>query len=303
LIGKKQDPLYSDESLLQFDSGGSTLSDIAQQYGYEEQPNEKEKRTLLMARVSSFSNGASFACHISLLPVQVTSLANMDMYEYTTIVSSLGGISTVLILLSFKWIAAKDTDFSISVAYLGHLVGTAILCIPQLYSLPNGAAASIIVISYGVVLLSFFIMNLSCEVSLGQKSLNQKNGKDAAAGVQMGLIKSLLSIGKVCGAALVVFTFRIHPQMPLWILEGLLVVGALLTAILRKEQQRKRMQRRVSQWASSRVPRLSTILTAKEILELEMIYEEESSQSSNDLSGGKEEDEEGDRVGSLWTVG
>ena len=108
------------------------------------------------------------------------------------------------------------------------MAGTAVLCIPQLYSLPMGAAVSAIVISYGTIFLSFFVMNLSCEVSLGQKSIQQKK-KDAAAGLQMGLIKSFLSVGKVCGASLVVFAYRLHPQLPLWILEALLLVGALLT--------------------------------------------------------------------------
>ena len=38
-----------------------------------------------------------------------------------------------------------------------------------------------------------------------------------------------ISVGKVGVAAMVVFAFHIHPQLPLWILEGLLVVGATLT--------------------------------------------------------------------------
>jgi hypothetical protein len=37
-----------------------------------------QKRTLLLARLASFANGASFACHISLLPIQVTSLVDLD---------------------------------------------------------------------------------------------------------------------------------------------------------------------------------------------------------------------------------
>ncbi len=37
-----------------------------------------QKRTLLLARFASFANGASFACHISLLPIQVTSLVDLD---------------------------------------------------------------------------------------------------------------------------------------------------------------------------------------------------------------------------------
>ena len=125
--------------------------------------------------------------------------------------------------------ARKTISFSMAIAYTDHMIGTAVLCIPQLHSLPLGAAVALIVILYGVVLLSFFVMNLSCEVSLGQ--LRQRLGKDAAAGLQMGIIKSTLSVGKVGGAAMVAFVFRIHPQMPLWILEGLLVVGATLTAV------------------------------------------------------------------------
>ena len=38
----------------------------------------EHKRTLLLARLASFVNGASFACHISLLPIQVTSLVDLD---------------------------------------------------------------------------------------------------------------------------------------------------------------------------------------------------------------------------------
>jgi len=191
---------------------------------------QSPRNSLLLARISSFANGASFACHISLLPIQVTKLVALDVYEYTTIVSSLGGISTVLILLSFKSMARVETYFSMAVAYCGHMIGTAILCIPQLYSLPMGAAVSSIVISYGVILLSFFVMNLSCEVSLGQKSLQQKIKKDAAAGLQMGIIKGLLSLGKVCGAAMVTFAFRFHPQLPLWILEAFLLTCSSLAA-------------------------------------------------------------------------
>lgn len=37
-----------------------------------------QKRTLLLARLASFINGASYACHISLLPIQVTSLVDLD---------------------------------------------------------------------------------------------------------------------------------------------------------------------------------------------------------------------------------
>ena len=210
------------------------------------------KRTLLLARLASFVNGASFACHISLLPIQVTSLVDLDgewiislllsklsqsnpplflstyiVYEYTTIVSSLGSISTVLLLLSFRSMARKSISSSMTIAYIGHMVGTAVLCIPQIYSLQLGVAVASIVTSYGAILLSFFAMNLSCEVSLGQ--LRKRVDEDAAAGLQMGIIKSTLSVGKVGGAAMVAFAFRIHPQLPLWILEGVLVVGAMLT--------------------------------------------------------------------------
>lgn len=194
--------------------------------------------TLLLARIASLANGASFACHISLLPVQVTSIANLDFYEYSTIVASLGGISTILILLSVKSMSERATSTTMAIAYLGHMIGTAILCIPQIYKMATGSAVSIIVASYGAILLSFFVMNLSCEVSLGQKSLKRKtNGKDAAAGLQMGLIKSFLSIGKVGGAALVAFTFRFHPQLPLWVLEGILVTGLSVTALFHKSRE------------------------------------------------------------------
>lgn len=37
-----------------------------------------QKRTLLLARLASFINGASYACHIALLPIQVTSLVDLD---------------------------------------------------------------------------------------------------------------------------------------------------------------------------------------------------------------------------------
>ena len=153
----------------------------------------------------------------------------ISVYEYNTIVGSLGSISTVLLLLSFRSLARRRISFSMTVAYIGHMIGTAILCIPQLYSLQLGVAVSSIVMSYGAVLLSFFVMNLSCEVSLGQ--LRNTLNKDAAAGLQMGIIKSTLSVGKVGGAAMVAFAFHIHPQLPLWILEGLLVVGATLTVM------------------------------------------------------------------------
>jgi len=123
--------------------------------------------------------------------------------------------------------ARKSISSSMTIAYIGHMVGTGVLCIPQLYSLQLGVAVASIVASYGAVLLSFFVLNLSCEVSLGQ--LRKSVDKDAAAGLQMGIIKSMLSVGKVSGAAMVALTFRLHPQLPLWMLEGLLVVGAILT--------------------------------------------------------------------------
>lgn len=127
--------------------------------------NIEAQNSLRVARLSSFINGASFACHISLLPIQVTKLVDLDLYEYTTIVSSLGSISTVLILMSFKWMAKKDSTFSMAVAYGGHIIGTAILCLPQIYTTSRqGFAVLAIVVFYGIVLLSFFIMNLSCEV-------------------------------------------------------------------------------------------------------------------------------------------
>ena len=133
--------------------------------------------------------------------------------------------------------ARKTISFSMAIAYAGHMIGTAVLCIPQLYTLPLGAAVSFIVISYGVVLLSFFVMNLSCEVSLGQ--LRQGLGKDAAAGLQMGIIKSTLSVGKVGGAAMVAFAFRIHPQL----------LSAVLFILFRIFIQRE-AGRYLSRWAA-----------------------------------------------------
>lgn len=194
----------------------------------DQQLAPKQERTLLLARFVSFANGASFACHIGLLPIQVTQLFDLDVYEYTTIVGSLGSMSTILLLLSFQSMASRDTKISMAYAYTGHLLGTAVMCIPQLYTTTFGIAVSCIVISYGVIWLSFFVINLTCEVSLAQKSLKQGNGNDAAKGLQMGIIQSCLNAGKVCGAALVVLTYSIHPQAPLWILEGLLITGASL---------------------------------------------------------------------------
>ena len=81
--------------------------------------------------------------------------------------------------------------------------------------------------------LSYILLR---KVSLAQKSLKQGNGNDAAKGLQMGIIQSCLNAGKVCGAALVVLTYSIHPQAPLWILEGLLITGAsLFLCIFRRD--------------------------------------------------------------------
>ena len=157
--------------------------------------------------MARFANGTSFACHVSLLGIQVTKLVDLDVYEYTTIVASLGTISTVLIL---------STSFSIAIACLGHIFGTAVLSIPHIYVFPQGGAVALILVSYSTILLSFFVMNLSCEVSLGQKSLKQEqqgNNKDAADEMQMGYIKSSLSVGKMFGASSVAFTFRLAPPM------------------------------------------------------------------------------------------
>mmetsp|Transcript_47014 Transcript_47014/g.91769 ORF Transcript_47014/g.91769 Transcript_47014/m.91769 type:complete len:172 (-) Transcript_47014:202-717(-) len=119
----------------------------------------------------SFVNGLSFSCHISLLGIQITKLVDLDLYEYTTIVGSLGSLSTVLVLLSFRWMATKRTSISMMLAICGHLLGTAVLSIPNIYLLKSqGLAVAIIVLSYGLVLISFFVMNLSFEVSLGQKA-------------------------------------------------------------------------------------------------------------------------------------
>ena len=186
---------------------------------------------LWFEKMASFANGASFACHIALLGIQVTKLVDLDIYEYTTIISSLGTISTVLILSCFRFFSKKTTSFSIAIAYLGHIFGTAVLSIPHIYVLPQGGAVALILVSYSTILLSFFVMNLSCEVSLGQKSLKQEqqgNGKDSADGMQMGYIKSCLSVGKMFGASLVAFAFRFHPQLPLWILDGFLLVAFVI---------------------------------------------------------------------------
>jgi len=66
-----------------------------------------------------------------------------------------------------------------------------------------------------------------------QQSLGRKK-KDAAAGKEMGYIKSFLSIGKILGTVLVAFASRVHPQLPLWILEGLLLFSLLLFRVVEK---------------------------------------------------------------------
>ena len=172
---------------------------------------------------ASFVNGASFSAHVSLLGIQITKLVDIDLYEYTTIVGSLGSMSTILILLSFGFMSRQKGSVSLLCANVGHIFGTAALSIPSVYSLESKSLAVLIIaFSYAVVLISFFVTNLSCEVSLGQKSLQNKR---LAGGKEMGIIKSSLSIGKVIGSFLVVFTFRVHPQLPLWILEGVLTVS------------------------------------------------------------------------------
>lgn len=179
--------------------------------------------SLRREKIASFVNGTSFACHISLLGIQITQLVDIDLYEYTTIVSSLGSMSTILILLSFAYMSRQRTFTSMMIAYCGHFLGTVVLSIPLIYSLqPRILAVFIIAVSYGVVLISFFVMNLSCEVSLGRKSIRNKA---LAAGQEMGNMKSLLSVGKVFGSILVVFLYRIHPQSPLWTLEAFLLVS------------------------------------------------------------------------------
>lgn len=176
--------------------------------------------SLRLEKSASFLNGCSFACHVALLGIQVTQLVDLDYYEYAAIVSSLGSLSTVLILASYRVLARNTHRQNMALAFGGHLLGTAVLGIPHLYDQEWGVVA--VVASYGCILLSFFVMNLSCEVSLAEKS------DDAAKGKQMGYIKSSLSVGKVVGSLLVVLGFRIHPQAPLWILEGGLAVAALL---------------------------------------------------------------------------
>lgn len=182
---------------------------------------------------ASFVNGASFSAHVSLLGIQITKLVDIDLYEYTTIVGSLGSMSTILILLSFGFMSRQKGIVSLLTASAGHILGTAVLSIPSIYSLESKSlAVFIIALSYAVVLISFFVTNLSCEVSLGQKSLQNKR---LAGGKEMGMIKSSLSIGKVIGSLLVVFTFRIHPQLPLWILEGVLIASIVMLGLKREQ--------------------------------------------------------------------
>jgi len=78
----------SEEEILSFDVNLSDPEDIdGETSSYEVNDDAvaprselslDHKRTLLLARLASFVNGASFACHISLLPIQVTSLVDLD---------------------------------------------------------------------------------------------------------------------------------------------------------------------------------------------------------------------------------
>ena len=190
---------------------------------------QNKKITLWREKLASFTNGVSFSTHVSLLGIQITKLVDIDLYEYTTIVGSLGSMSTILILLSFGFMSRQKGNVSLITATIGHMVGTAILSIPHVYILKSkGLAVLIIAATYALVLISFFITNLSCEVTLGKKS--RENGS-LAGGKEMGNIKCALSVGKVLGSLLVVVAFRAHPQLSLWILEGLLFVSLLIFSV------------------------------------------------------------------------
>lgn len=187
-----------------------------------DQENKPEKISLIREKFASFINGASFAVHVSLLGIQITKLVDLDFHEYATIVGSLGTVSTILILISFGFMSRQQGNTSLMTGNIGHIAGTGILSIPHIYGIDKKSlAVFVIAISYAIVLISFFVMNLACEVSLGQKSLRQNK---LAGGKEMGNIKSALSVGKVLGSALVVCTFQVHPQLPLWIMEGLLIL-------------------------------------------------------------------------------
>jgi len=184
---------------------------------------ERTKVTLSREKLASFTNGVSFATHVSLLGIQITKLVDIDLFEYTTIVGSLGSMSTILILLSFGFMSRQKGNVGLITATIGHIIGTAVLSIPKIYSIKSkSTAVCIIAVSYALVLISFFITNLSCEVNLGKKSRENAN---LAGGKEMGNIKSALSVGKVLGSALVVVSFRVHPQLPLWTLEGVLILS------------------------------------------------------------------------------
>ena len=192
---------------------------------------------LALAKATSFANGASFACHIALLGIQVTGLVRVDKYEYSAIVSSLGTISTVLLLLTFGRLARSSPGANMLLGYSGHCLGTAVLGVPAVYRLPRVIAIVVIALSYSTIFLSFYTVNLACEVSLKQASLRRKAAasggggkKDAAAGKQMGLIKASLSFSKACGVSAVIFAHHVHPCLPLWILEGGLLLALVVFA-------------------------------------------------------------------------
>jgi len=194
---------------------------------------------------ASFSNGASFACHIALLGISLTNLLHdLDKYKYACIISSLGTISTVLILLSFRRLTRLSTRQNVLLAFCGHMLGTAALGVPQVYQLPEGLALLAIISAYCVILLSFFVTNLACEVSIKQHGAGERRLNAAADAAdadpfaepfhdgrgstakRMGAIKASLSLGKVCGSIVVIFGTRVHLCLPLWVLEAWL--GAAL---------------------------------------------------------------------------
>lgn len=197
------------------DSNSLHVLDTSEEY-------DSKKIPLIREKFASFINGVSFAVHVSLLGIQITKLVDLDFYEYATIVGSLGSVSTILILISFRSMSRQQGNMSLITGNIGHIIGTGILAIPHIYRIDKKSlAVFIIAASYAMVLISFFVMNLACEVNLGQQSLKQKK---LTGGKEMGNIKSALSVGKVLGSALVVCTFQVHPQLPLWMLEGLLIV-------------------------------------------------------------------------------
>lgn len=198
--------------------------------------NDINKVNLRREKWASFVNGISFSTHVSLLGIQITRLVDIDLYEYTTIVGSLGSMSTILILITFGFMTRQRSVASLLFANVGHIIGTGILSIPSIYALKSqNLAVAIIAMSYAIISISFFIMNLSCEVSLGQKSL--KNA-ELSGGKEMGKIKSWLSAGKVVGSINVVTFFRVDPQLPLWIVECFMIISLVALSLNIKKLER-----------------------------------------------------------------